>query len=212
MKRKTQKRKTIKKQIKSKLYVAKATDYKSSPRPEVVAKLELVLKEPKLKKVLKHVNRISITKSTSSAKRVTTGRWIPAKKTLKVIDHSCFTAEYYECTVVHELSHVDWHTNAKWNKEAFIKFNAIVNKIHPINDYLSRNEDKWRRWERYDFDENATQYANEMHSALAELHYTPKEFYKDKATFDMITLKKAYDAYCEFHNVEPRFVTKDECE
>jgi hypothetical protein len=170
------KRKSIKKQIKSKLYVAKATEggWRNGPKPAVreavVSEVQAVLVQPQFKKLQKHIERISITKTVKKAGRVTTGRVVDGKKkpVYKIYDHDWFTPKYYRSVAVHELAHIHWGVKQKWDNEAWTKFNTIVNELRPVNDYLERNETKWRADKRF---QTANQYCNEMHSAAAELYY-----------------------------------------
>jgi hypothetical protein len=169
------KRKSVKKQIKSKLYVAKATEggwsrrAKPAVRQSVVDEVQAILLQPQFKKLQKHIERISITKSVKSSGRVTTGRVIHTgkKPVYKIFDHDGFPPSYYRSVAVHELAHVSWAVMQKWHNAAWTKFNAQVILLRPVNNYLERNEDKWRADKRFDFN----QYCNEMHSAAAELHY-----------------------------------------
>jgi len=171
------KRKTIKGKIKSKIYVAKATkggwsrSGKPAVRQAVVDEVQAVLVKPQFKKLQKHIERISITKSTKSSGRVITGKVVHdagKKPVYKIIDHDWFTPAYYRSVAVHELAHVDWGVKHKWQHEAWMKFNSIVDKLRPVNDYLERNETKWRADIRFG---EASHYCNEMHSAAAELVY-----------------------------------------
>lgn len=200
------KRKSIKKQIKSKLYVAKATEggwsrkAKPAVRKIVVDEVQAVLVQPQFKKLQKHIERISITKSVKNYGRIVTGKVThenKAKKPIfKIIDHDGFTASYYRSVAVHELAHIDWGVKQKWHNEAWNKFNAIVNKLRPVNDYLERNERKWKKDIRFDV---ANQYCNEMHSAAAELVYEAKtsghtwQFPEDQKTL--------VAAYRELHGI-----------
>jgi hypothetical protein len=193
------KRKTIKKQIKSKLYVANATDGgwsrapKPAVRPAVVEAVQGVLVKPQFKKLQKHITRISITKSIQKSGRVNTGAVVtdPVKKTklFKIIDHEWFPVDYYKSVAVHELAHIDWGVKQKWHNEAWARFNAAVNNLRPVNDYLERNEKKWRADIRY----TSNQYCNEMHSAAAELHYEARNSgHTWQFPNDQVTLLRAY--------------------
>jgi len=165
------KRKSIKKQIKSKLYVAKATGAgKPAVRKAVVDEVQQVLLKPQFKKLQKHIERISITKTIKRSGRVTTGRIIHSKSkkpVYKIFDHDGFPPIYYRSVAVHELAHVSWAVMQKWHNAAWTKFNAQVILLRPVNNYLERNEHKWRADKRFE----SNQYCNELHSAAAELHY-----------------------------------------
>lgn len=169
------KRKSIKKQIKSKLYVAKATEggYSRGPKPavrqSVVDEVQAILLQPQFKKLQKHIERISITKSVKKSGRVTTGKIVHTDKkpVYKIVDHDGFPPEYYRNVAVHELAHVSWYVAQKWHNGAWTRFNEVVDTLRPVNDYLERNESKWRADVRF----TSNQYCNEMHSAAAELYY-----------------------------------------
>lgn len=197
------KRKSIKKQIKSKLYVAKATEggwsrsAKPAVRQSVVDEVQAILVKPQFKKLQKHIERISITKSVKRSGRVTTGKIVHTgkKPVYKIIDHDGFPPEYYRSVAVHELAHVSWAVCQKWHNAAWTAFNAKVEILRPVNDYLERNEAKWRADKRFE----SNQYCNEMHSAAAELYYEAAttghrwQFEEDQA--------RLLDAYRELHGL-----------
>ena len=165
------KRKTIKKQIKSKLYVAKATPFKGAVRQTVVDEVTTVLMKPQFKKLQKHIERISIIKGGRKYGRVTTGRIVTKaghKPVYKIFDYDHKSPAYYRAVAVHELAHISWGVQQKWNHEAWMKFNTTVDSLRPVNDYLKRKEHAWRADIRFG---EASHYCNEMHSAAAELYY-----------------------------------------
>lgn len=194
------KRVSTKKKINRKLYVAKATLYKRAPRKALVDELQAVLLRPQFKKVIKHIDRISVvTGGNTSSKRVTTGRVVnkDGKKFYKIYDYSSLNIEYYRAVAVHELAHVDWGVKQKWHHEAWTKFNTIVNELRPINEYLERNEAKWRADKRF---LTSNQYCNEMHSAAAELYYEAENSgHRFQYPEDQ---KKLLAAFKELHSLE----------
>jgi hypothetical protein len=194
------KRVSTKKKINRKLYVAKATLSKQAPRKELVDEVQAVLLRPQFRKLQKHIERISITTGGNlTSRRVTTGRIVTkpdGKKVYKIYDYTSFTTGYYRAVAVHELAHIHWGVKAKWDVEAFTKFNEIVDKLRPVNEYLERNEAKWRADKRF----NANQYCNEMHSAAAELYY---EAENSGHKFQFIAdQRRLLAAYRELHGLD----------
>jgi hypothetical protein len=169
------KRVSTKKKINRKLYVAKTTLTKNAPRKELVDEVQAVLLRPQFRKLQKHIDRISITTGgNTSSRRVTTGRVVhrdDGRKFYKIYDYTSFSVGYYKAVAVHELAHIHWGVKQKWDNEAWTKFNTIVNELRPVNEYLERNEAKWRADKRFT---TANQYCNEMHSAAAEIPRRPK--------------------------------------
>jgi hypothetical protein len=197
------KRKSIKKTLDRKIYVAKATPNKSAPRKAVVDEVRAVLMQPQFRKLQKHIERISITKGGNSANRVTTGRVITdkthkKKPVYKIFDYDGFDTSYYRSVAVHELAHIHWGVKQKWDNDAWTKFNKVANSLRPVNEYLEMNEHKWRRDTR--FGTTANQYCNESHSAAAELYYAAEQ---TRHTYQFpADQRKLVAAYRELHNLQ----------
>jgi len=201
------KRKSFKKQLKSKLHVAKATKGgwsrgpKDAPRKEVIDNVGAILCKPQFKKLLKHIDYVSITKSDKPYGFTFTGRVVtkPNGKTfLKIIDNERFPAFHYKSTTTHELAHIDWGVKWQYHHEAWVKFNKTVEALRPVNDYLERHERKWRADIRC---EGFSQYANEMHSAAAELYYEEENGHKGHSWKFLEDQKKLITAYMELHGL-----------
>jgi len=193
------KRISTRKVIQRKLYVGEATEYKPSPRKEVVQDVLTVLQKPQFKRLQKHIEKISIIKTVASTKYVVVGEIKDGKKLkrLYIYDNSHIPIPQYARTAVHELAHIDWNVKQKWHNEAWTKFNEIAKELRPVNEYLQRKGENWKKDVRYI---GGTHYENEMHSAAAELYYYGTEVGGHYWSFPS-DQQILVDAYAELHGL-----------
>jgi len=112
--------------MKTKIYVAKETDTKPAPRKEVVNLIITTFKNPRYKKIRKHLKRISIIKINNSYSSIRSGTFYALKNKIVIRDHSSVPIDRYLHTIIHELEHAKYHFAFKYNREAFNVFERIA--------------------------------------------------------------------------------------
>lgn len=172
------KRITIKTKINRLVSVGKATPNKPAPRKEIVEACGVILAKPENKKYVKYIDRISITRCVPKTGFRVTGR-VATKDNgniiYKIIDDGDQSIEYYKSCIVHEMAHVQWPILYKWHNEAQAKFIKVAEACGPVNRYGEGREENWRdSGSRGMIGTGVSHWANEMHSAAAELHYHPE--------------------------------------
>jgi len=197
------KRITIKTKINRLVSVGKATPNKPAPRREIVEATGQILAKPENKKFIKYIDRISITRCVPKTGFRTTGK-VAHKPNgniiYKIIDDGENSIEYYKSCVIHEMAHIQWPTLYKWHQEAQALFIKIAEECGPVNNYGQQRESRWRRNSSVGSPRHISHWANEMHSAAAELHYFPN------GRNDWVGTQENRDrlltAYRELHNLE----------
>jgi len=156
---------------KTQIYIAKETPLKIAPRPEVVALVTKILKEPQYKKIMKFIKRVSIVRSGESGHFVTSGYWKPRQQVLHVKDHRGISVEDYEQTIRHELAHVFYQWATEWRAEELTAWCNVANRAAPISTYVKRHERSFKAengtWGKVT---NHSLFAEEQHSEFASLH------------------------------------------
>ena len=195
------KRVTIKTKINRLVSVGKPTPNKPSPRKEIVEAASAILAKPENKKFIKYINRISITRCVPKSGFRVTGRVVTKPDgtiIYKIIDDGEQSIEYYKSCIVHELAHVQWPVLYKWHNEAQAKFIEIAESCGPVNEYGRKNEQKWRSHTSRGTPQ-VSHWANELHSAAAELYYHPEGRHDWLGTQENID--KLLAAYRELHGL-----------
>lgn len=228
----------------TKFYIGEATTGKPAFNPKLVAIFQQMWNnDPSFKMLRKHVKDFSMVYAVTPTKG---GIWFSEKKKVKLYDYPSLTEQYFKHTVVHELiGHTFWDLARKWRRVELVKFNELANSLPPVNDYVSKNEKKWKQIndegnedfraldKRYGLnhdDENSspellseenekkyyedynkieedrksnghasmTEYANEQHSAIAEIIYDDNEEHH-KLLIDPVNKQKLIKAWKELH-------------
>lgn len=176
MRNRDMKRKSIKKQLKSLIHVGKSTPNKPAPRKAIVEACGTILAKPEFKKVVKHIDYISIVRCVEKSGFRVTGRVVTkpdGKKYYKIIDDGEQSLEYYKGCIVHELSHIHWPVLFKYQSEALAKFIEVADSCGPINGYSKDHESKWRKCWSKGMPAGISHWSNELHSIASEMIYYP---------------------------------------
>ena len=131
--------------MKTKIYVGKATGSRPAVRPELVKLVKKTYRNPRYRKVRKHIKLISITKSITSGRDIIGGQFCALDAKVSIRDHSAFDVEDYGNTIIHEFAHARYHFAFKYNKEAFLKFEEVALKHAPISEYVEDYEKHFRK-------------------------------------------------------------------
>ena len=135
----------------TRVYIAETSDggwsrsAKPAPRKELVDMFrDFWNNDPSIIAMRKHISAISIT----TAKTINiAGTWDKTKEQVSIKDDQSSSLHWYKGTVVHEIvGHAFWDFSRKWRREELVKFNELANKIAPVNNYVKKNEEKWRSW------------------------------------------------------------------
>ena len=225
----------------NRIYIAESTaggwshGSKPAPRKEIVDTLkEMWNNDHTIKRMKKHIDYLTIQYS-EHVKHV--GLWDFEKKKLTVFDNGSMTPEDFKSLMVHEvIGHTFWDQSRKWRREELVNFNRIANEMPPVNAYVAKNEEQWKKWNdeqddlgkfmksiehipewdaneelqhEYEekekaFDEKResnghdtmTRYANEQHSAVAEIVYGYD--YHSKL-IDDVNLSKLVESWEKLH-------------
>lgn len=166
MKRKTKSKHGFKGLNNSQVYIAKPAMTKPAPREEaVIALREMWNNDKTLKKLRKHINKLTITKTIQNGS-ITLGSYNDNTKVVKIYEHSAIEIRQYEQILAHEvIGHAFWYWAAKYRPEEWKQFNEFVSKLRPINQYVKNHSKSWKRCRNNGF----TQYENEQHSAAVEV-------------------------------------------
>lgn len=189
--------------MKTQIKIAKETPFKSAPRKEVVDIVMKVFKSQPLK-VRKHTKGITILKSVTNGDHVISGRFYYKKGIIKISDHDSIPVELYESTTVHEFAHLRFHWLLKYHKDELIEFCEVVNKLPAPTRYIRGREKTWRLMYSSNLISNNTvplhlrafnEYANEYHSALAQIKLREIKEHFHRCLLTEGQLKTAMDAY-----------------
>jgi len=132
-----------------------------------------------IKAMRKHITEITITRVKTLP---IAGTWDGEKKKVSIKDNGFASLDWYKGTVIHEIvGHAFWDFSRKWRREELVRFNQLANSIAPVNDYVKKNQEKWKSWndeevdrfhKKYDHidtdDIDSEQYQKD-HDALKEL-------------------------------------------
>lgn len=196
------KRITTAKKLDRLIHVGKATPRKPAPRKAIVEATGQILARPENKKYIKHIAYISIVRCVDKVGFRITGRVTTkpdGRKYYKIIDDGEHSIEFYKSCVVHELAHIQWPVLHKYHNEAFSKFVKIADSLSAVNDYGKRRENMWRIYTTKGMPHGISHWANEMHSAAAELVYYPNGRHDWLGTSE--NRNKLIEAYKELHGI-----------
>ncbi len=158
------------------LYIAKATLSKPAPRSQVVEITnDLWNNDPSIKKMRKFIKELSIRHTSNGI----AGEWIKEKKRIVINDNGRCSISFMRSVNIHEIvGHTFWDFSRKYRRVELIAFNKLANSLKPISTYVQSNEKKWRLINDDNDElfqkighETMTLYANEQHSAIAEIIY-----------------------------------------
>ncbi len=225
-----------------KIYIAESTaggwsrGGKPAPRKEIVDTLrEMWNNDPTIKRMKKHIDYLTIQYS-EHVKHV--GLWELEKKKLTIFDNGRMSQDDFKSLIVHEvIGHTFWDQSRTWRRLELVDFNKLANEMPPVNSYVAKNEEKWRKefddyeagtkfqekWDKiydetgednYPYEEykkeeeelkkleesnghkTMTRYANEQHSAVAEIVYG---FDYHKKLIDDVNLSKLVNLWEKLH-------------
>lgn len=134
----------------ARIYIAKETaggwsrGGKPAPRKEIVSVIrDLWNNDPAFKKMRKHVDYLTIQYSENVTN---VGRWNPTEKKLTVFDNGTMSPDDFKSLFVHEvIGHVFWDLARKWRREELVEFNRLANSLPPVNSYVQKNEEEWKK-------------------------------------------------------------------
>ncbi len=153
--------------MKTKIYIAKATNAKTAPRDEVV---KIILSEYRKAplKLRKRIKQVSILKSITTAGKYRSGQWSERNQKLTITDHDACPITTYQKDVVHELAHAKFHWLARYHIVELKEFCKVVQQKRPPTGYVIRHERFWKQEWYAKHPKECNTYCNEYHSAIAE--------------------------------------------
>ena len=134
----------------TKIYIAESTvggwqrGGKPAPRKEIVDVIrDLWNNDPSVKKLRKHVDYMTIQYSENVRD---IGRWNNEKKKLTIFDNGAMSPDDFKSLFVHEIvGHTFWDFSRKWRREELVEFNRLANSLPPVNSYVEKYEDEWKK-------------------------------------------------------------------
>ncbi len=134
----------------NRIYIAESTaggwshGSKPAPRKEIVETLkEMWNNDPTIKRMKKHIDYLTIQYS-EHVKHV--GLWDFEKKKLTIFDNGRMSKDDFKSLIVHEvIGHTFWDQSRKWRREELIEFNRLANEMSPVNSYVGKNEEQWKK-------------------------------------------------------------------
>jgi len=144
----------------TKFYIGKATEGQAwkgtEGKPEFSPELvdifrEMWNKDPSMKMLRKHVKDFSMVYAKTPTRG---GVWFSEKKKVKLYDYPEQTPEHFKHTVVHELiGHTFWDLARKYRREPLVEFNELASSLPPVNEYVKKNEEQWKKWNDEDHED-----------------------------------------------------------
>ena len=130
----------------TRLYIGTVTENgHPAPRKEIVDMFRnLWNNDSSIIAMRKHIKEIVITRVKTLP---LAGTWEKEKEKVCIKDNGIASLDWYKGTVVHEIvGHAFWDFSRKWRRVELLKFNKLANKTAPVNPYVKKNEQKWKKW------------------------------------------------------------------
>jgi len=130
----------------TRVYIGTATENGlPAPRKEIVDMfIDMWNTDSSIIAMRKHIKEIVITRVKTLP---LAGTWEKEKEKVCIKDNGSTSIQWYKGTVVHEIvGHAFWDFSRKWRREELLKFNKLANQTAPVNDYVKKNEKKWKSW------------------------------------------------------------------